>query len=45
MLKLSLITMFVLSLATLSFASSLMPVPEGPIAATAALHSWIVTYE
>lgn len=28
MLKLSLIVMFILSLATLSFASSLMPMPE-----------------
>lgn len=29
MLKLSLVVMFILSLATLSFASSLMPMPEG----------------
>lgn len=29
MLKLSLVVMFLLSLATLSFASSLMPMPEG----------------
>lgn len=43
MLKLSLVVMFVLSLATLSFASSLMPVPEAPVAA--APHNWIVTYE
>ncbi len=28
MLKLSLVVMFILSLATLSFASSLMPMPE-----------------
>jgi hypothetical protein len=40
MLKLSLVVMFVLSLATLSFASSLMPAPvvaEQPV--------WIHTFE
>jgi hypothetical protein len=45
MLKLSLVVMFVLSLATLSFASSMMPTPEAPVVATAASHHWIVTYE
>lgn len=32
MLKLSLVAMFVLSLVTLSFASSLMPLPEMAVA-------------
>lgn len=39
MLKISLVTAFVLSLATLSFASSLVP-PPAP-----APHAWIVTFE
>lgn len=39
MLKISLVTAFVLSLATLSFASSLVPPPE-PVA-----RPWIVTFE
>ncbi len=36
MLKLSLVVMFILSLATLSFASSLMPMPgaQAPVAET-----------
>ena len=47
MLKLSLIVMFVVSLATLSFASSFVPVPdEAPIQVAAAEpHPWIVTFE
>ena len=46
MLKLSLIVMFVLSLATLSFASSLMPVPDAPIAVAAdEPHLWVQTFE
>ena len=46
MLKLSLVVMFVLSLATLSFASSLVPVPDGQIAvATAEPHLWVQTFE
>ena len=36
MLKLSLVVMFLLSLATLSFASSLMPMPAGEVPAIAA---------
>jgi hypothetical protein len=34
MLKLSLVILFVVSLATLSFASSLMPVPQDPLVAS-----------
>ena len=46
MLKLSLIVMFVLSLATLSFASSLMPVPgESMSAVAAAPQAWVHTFE
>lgn len=57
MLKLSLIVMFILSLATLSFASSLMPMPEtGKIDLTADApavmsmaetepHLWVQTFE
>ncbi len=49
MLKLSLVVMFVLSLATLSFASSLLPMPEDgmvPVAvADAAGPAWIHTFE
>lgn len=41
MLKLSLIAVFVLSLATLSFASSLVPAP----AAESGPHPWIETFE
>jgi hypothetical protein len=42
MLKLSLVVMFVLSLATLSFAASLAP---APVSETAPAHPWIVTFE
>jgi hypothetical protein len=46
MLKLSLVVMFLLSLATLSFASSLIPATDAPIAVAAAQpHAWIETYE
>ena len=49
MLKASLIAMFVLSLATLSFASSLMPVQASgdaaPLSIVAAPHAWIETFE
>jgi hypothetical protein len=49
MLKLSLVVLFVLSLATLSFASSLLPVPGAPDAdiAVAALETpaWVHTFE
>lgn len=49
MLKLSLVVMFVVSLATLSFASSLMPVPSGfdgdiPVAAVET-PVWVHTFE
>jgi hypothetical protein len=38
--------MFLISLATLSFASSLMPVPETQIAvAGAEPHPWVLTFE
>jgi hypothetical protein len=40
MLKLSLVALFVTSLATLSFASSLMPAPVNPEQPV-----WIQTYE
>jgi len=46
MLKLSLIVMFLVSLGTLSFASSLMPVPETQIGAVGAEpHPWVHTFE
>jgi hypothetical protein len=46
MLKLSLIVMFLVSLATLSFASSLMPVPETlPGTSGAEPHPWVRTFE
>jgi hypothetical protein len=48
MLKLSLVMMFVLSLATLSFASSLMPTPAHEEAAAAAVAGgplWVRTFE
>jgi hypothetical protein len=42
MLRLSLVVMFVMSLATLSFAASLAPTPAmEPVAG----HPWIVTFE
>ncbi len=41
MLKIALVAGFVLSLATFSFASSLLPAPSGPAAA----QQWVVTYE
>ena len=41
MLKLSLIAVFVLSLATLSFASSLVPAPGSE----STPHPWIETFE
>ena len=43
MLKLSLVVMFVLSLATLSFAASFAPTPVSEPAHTP--HPWIVTFE
>lgn len=49
MLKLSLVVMFIVSLATLSFASSLMPIPGGLIAdipvAAVETPAWIHTFE
>jgi hypothetical protein len=46
MLKLSLVVAFVLSLATLSFASSFVPAPDASIPVAAAEpHPWIVTFE
>ena len=48
MLKLSLVVMFVLSLATLSFAASLAPAPsvDRPIEVAAAEpHVWVQTFE
>ena len=44
MLKLSLIAMFVASLATLSFASSMTPVPQTTSVAPAP-HIWLQTFE
>ncbi len=47
MLKLGLVVMFVLSLATLSFASSLVPPPDGTIAVAdpAQPQAWLHTFE
>lgn len=47
MLKLSLVVMFLLSLATLSFASSLVPAPDGsiPVAAIGQPQAWLHTFE
>ncbi len=48
MLKLSLVVMFVMSLATLSFAASLAPSPvvDQPIPVAAAEpHMWVQTFE
>jgi hypothetical protein len=48
MLKLSLVVMFVLSLATLSFAASFAPAPmvDQPVpVATAEPHMWVETFE